>query len=352
MNQLNKSKSVRINATPTSVKHVYGNYGPAGHYRGSTFSAPSPAGSLDSDSVSTLPWDVTQIHSPNTLRNTQQNTPGNFDRSVRDPQNPAWRPSPANPSPGRFCLPDFDDNDDEETAATSDQTQDEVPSQPPSTPRMSHAELPQTAGSEQGATSRRGEGPPTIETQESRLSKARSDAQKYKPAKSSRLSLTEKARSRSSSPPGLDDSTWNESQIETGTPDALRPRRGNGQLDESTLLSATPARAPSREDLDDEVVGEDNMTDYQREHQYDEWATKLFESIPAQTYTESGVVSSYVEILLQKTWVERDTRESIEFWNREFEEGLKAARDATAQGRELQWITDPDEIIELELSAH
>ncbi len=339
-------KTVRINSVPTSAKAVYGQYGPAGEYRGSTFADIS---SQATDSPSdVLPWDVNNMMSPNTMRNTQENTPYHFDPNVKDPHDADWRPSPANPRPGTFMLPDYDDEDTEEDdtgAATLDQSQGAVPAQPPSTPRMSHAELPQTSPTpfdESGFTGHT-DSIMVNDTQEIRLNKARSDAQKYKPAKSSRLSLSEQARSRSSSPPG-EYSEFRESQLEVSTPETFRPRNAT-TAEETTMLTASPI---GREDLDSTVVGDDGMTDYQREHQFDAWAEDIFNKITPQTYVEAGVASSYVDNLVEKTWTARDARESVEFWDREFEEGLRAAREAREEGRELVWVTDPDEIVELE----
>ncbi|EXJ57195.1 hypothetical protein A1O7_07542 [Cladophialophora yegresii CBS 114405] len=344
------AKSVRINSVPTSAKAVYGQYGPAGDYRGSTFADMS---SQHTDSPSDLPWDVKAMHSPDTMRNTYNNTPYRYDPSVTDPTNETWRPSPANPRPGNFVLPDFEDDEDdgEETSeVTLDQVQGKVPSEPPSTPRMSHAELPQPSPFDQSGFTGHTDSIIVNDTQEIRLNKARSDAQKYKPAKSSRLSLSEQARSRSSSPPGLD-SEFRESQIDVSTPEPVGGHTFTSPQD-TTIETASSLHSLSRDDLDNTVVGEDGMTEYEREHQYDAWAADIFKNVPSQTYIEAGVVSSYVDNLVQKTWTDRDTRESIEFWNREFDEGLKAARGAREQGRELIWVTDPDEIVELEQSVY
>ena len=74
-----------------------------------------------------------------------------------------------------------------------------------------------------------------------------------------------------------------------------------------------------------------------------QWAADIFANIPTQTYTESGVASAYIDDLIKKTWTDRDTKESCEFWVREFEDGLKAANEAKAQGREFKWV-DPEEM--------
>lgn len=341
------SKSVQINPV-SSVRPIYGQYGRSGEYRGSTFS------DLSSRSDSSL--DVSDMHSPTTLRNTKQNQTPKFrlDPTIIDPNDDDWRPSLANPRPGHFRVPDADEFEDEdeddgtETITLSKTTgSDEVPPQP-STPRMAHAELPQQPSSN-GVSSLNDNNDSVLmnDTQEIRLHKARSEAQRYKPARSSRLSLTEKARSRSSSPPGSEEDAriGSEATLSTATQAPLAAETP-AQVS-ATTSSANPL---GREDLDNTIVGDDGMTDYQREHQYDEWADNLNWPAP-QTYVESGVASSYIEDMVRKNWTERDTREAIEFWEREFREGLKAAHEAEAQGKVLEWITDPDEILEYEQAA-
>ncbi|KIW97628.1 uncharacterized protein Z519_01212 [Cladophialophora bantiana CBS 173.52] len=339
-------KSVRINPID-SVKAVYGQYGRSGDYRGSTF---ADLESQSPDSSSSLPFDVQHIH----LRTTIQNTRNTFrlDPNIIDPNDDTWRPSLANPRPGHFRVPDSDEFEEEEEEDTltlhQAAAQEEVPPQP-STPRMSHAELPPTTQFELSGFTGHTDSIMVNETQEFRLNKARSDAQKYKPAKSSRLFMSEKARSRSSSPPGSE-TELTESQIETS---AI-----GGQFQETPVQASrrlTVSRLMGREELDNTVIGRDGMTDYQREHQFDAWVENLLNGGNApspQTYVEAGIASSYVESLLQKTWTERDTRESIEFWDREFEEGLRAARQATAQGRQLLWVTDPEEILDFERNGY
>lgn len=336
------AKSVRINPV-NSVKSIYGTYGRSGEYRGSMFSEIS----TNSDS-SISANDIRSMISPTTAQNTKVNETPKFrlDTSIVDPNDATWRPSLANPRPGHFRVPDSDEFDDEDEDDAVILAQDEVPPQP-STPRMSHAELPQ-ASPLNGNSSFTGPTDSIManDTQEIRLNKARSEAQKYKPAKSSRLSLSEKARSRSSSPPNRD-ADFTESQSET-IARISDPTPAVALSDTTTEETSPPTPQPlGREDLDNTIIGKDDMTDYQREHQYDEWALNLDWPAP-QSYVDAGVSSSYIDELVRKNWTERDTRESIEFWEREFEQGLKAAREAKEQGRELVWVTDPDEILELE----
>ncbi|KAJ4505445.1 hypothetical protein HRR78_007707 [Exophiala dermatitidis] len=332
------AKSVRINPE-TAVKHVYGQYGHSGEYHGSMFSDPSDA---SDSSISAA--DVRNMHSPTTLRNTLRNESPKFrlNEDVVDPNDEFWRPSLANPSPGHFRVPDLDEYDEEEGDGAEDTAvpeqageQDQVPPQP-STPRMSHAELPSQISNFTGHT----ESILMNESAEIRLNKARSDAQKYKPARSSLLSLSEHARSRSSSPPESE-GDFTQSQIEVSTPTANDLREAD---EAETAAQDTPSQPLGREELDNTKVGDDGMTDYQREHQYDEWAANLDWPEP-QTYEDAGIASDYIAELVQKNWTERDTRESVEFWDREFEEGLKAAREAAAQGKHLFWV-EPGEMFE------
>lgn len=325
------AKSVRINLNHT-VKHVYGSYGYSGEYHGSMFSEPS-------DATESTISDVKNMHSPATLRNTKDNETPKFrlNQDVVDPNDEFWRPSLANPAPGHFRVPDLDEYDDEEgdenaTEVESHREQDQVPP-PPSTPRMSHAELPSQASASTGPA----DSASMNDSAEIRLNKARSEAQKYKPARSSRLSLSEHARSRSASPPE------SEGDVRQSTPTSGGSRRAQLSDTPSQDTSTQQAKPLGREELDTTVVGEDGMTDYQREHQYDAWADGLSWPEP-QTYEEAGIASNYIADLVRKNWTERDTRESIEFWDREFEEGLQAAREAAAEGRELVWVTDPQEI--------
>lgn len=355
------AKSVRINPN-TSIKHVYGQYGPAGQYHGSTFSDGTPLSITDS-SLSSIPkHDVTSILSPTTIENTRNNFTPKFrlDSNVFDPNDSSWRPSLANPSPGRFRVPDadeFDDFDEDELSELEKEPQNQgqgrehVPSQPPSTPRMSHAELPPQPASPSttvSAFTNNDDGNIFNDSQETRLNKARLDAQKYKPVRSSRLSHGEPARSRSSSPP-LSEGDFTQSNLEIGTPGDFRPAYRDADTSE---MIVTPRKPAGREDLDDTTVGEDGKTDYGREHEFDEWAINLFEPVRPQTYEEAGTTDGYIGGLIQKHWTQRDTDEAIAFWRREFDEGIKAANEASAHGKQLRWITDPTEIAEHMAAAY
>lgn len=109
----------------------------------------------------------------------------------------------------------------------------------------------------------------------------------------------------------------------------------------STIIEESPAKPLGREDLDNVTAGEDGMTDYQREHQYDDWAKDIFDKVAVQTYEESAIASSYIADLVRKNWTKKDSDDSIAYWDKEFEEGIKATREAHAHGRQLLWVTDP-----------
>ncbi|KAK5050032.1 hypothetical protein LTR84_004152 [Exophiala bonariae] len=343
-------KTVLFNPN-TEVKHVYRSYGPAGQYHGSVFSDTS---SISESSVSLN--NPQSILSPSTISNTRKNETTRFalDNNVFDPNDNSWRPSLANPSPGHFRLPEADEYDDFDDSELSElekekerQTQTNVPPQP-STPRMSHAELPQSSGSNAiSSFPSQNDSGVVNDIQETRLNKARSEAQKYKPARSSRLSHGEPARSRSSSPPLTDSNTEHEDltnsdftesnlMFSTPGPTNFQPRHHSTIMEEET-----PAKQPSREELDNTTVGEDGMTEYEREHQFDEWAKSIFDSVTVQTYEEAGIASSYIADLVRKNWTQKDTEDSIAYWDKEFEEGIKADREARASGRQLVWVTDP-----------
>ncbi|KAL6243175.1 hypothetical protein RBB50_009726 [Rhinocladiella similis] len=343
-------KSVRINPQ-TSVKHVYGTYGRSGDYRGSMFSDPSDRSKVSDSSASSISAkDVSGMHSPSTLQNTANNTSPKFrlDPSIVDPNDTNWRPSLANPSPGHFRVPDMDEyeEDEEDTITLGQANEEEIPPRP-STPRMSHAELPGSASSMTPNSTVQDESS-VNDTTESRLEKARSDAQKYKPARSSRLSLTEQVRSRSSSPPGEDIgeiSSFRESQIEVSDTPPIRARTHPDTPNNTTMSSSFSPTPKARKELDNSAVGVDGLTDYQREHRNDEWAAGL-DWPQVQTYVQAGIASQFVDNLVRKNWTERDSQESAEFWTREFDRGEEFARQAAAEGRELVWITDPEEMIE------
>jgi len=320
-------KSVRINPK-ASVKCFWGDYGPAGHYRGGIFAEPnqfsepnrssessrfSESRGFSTDSEESISFEAKSWMSPTTMENTRVNGRFKLDRSVFDPQDEAWRPSLANPRPGHFRVPDLDEEDEDETILE----QHNIPSSPPQTPRMSHAELPPSPST--GATSLSFHADSIVgESTELKLSKARSEAQKYKPEKSSRLSLVEPAPSRSSSPPS---STADHAEETPAT----------------TLRPTVPF-----EELDNTMVGEDGMTNYQREHQYDDWARNVLGGWPEpQTYEDAGTATPFIADLVRKTWTPRDDEESDQFWDKIYPEVETAQNEAKARGLRLEFITSP-----------
>ena len=237
----------------------------------------------------------------------------------RDPNNPDWKPSLANPSPGCFRVPD--DEDDEEDEEGSPAPEAETPP-PPSTPRMSHAELPKTSSTPQSAGA--------LET--ANLERRRAEAAKTKPRTSSRLAEVTSARSRSPSPPGLDtdeavEGEMSDSSIKTPSPtldNATAPANvtwtwsaetneyisSNGACPDfaynsaNKLVPSFSLKTPSGS-YDNTLTGPDNMTEAQRQAHYaekydDDWAAEAFPFDEPQTYEEAGVGSKYIHDLIRK----------------------------------------------------
>ncbi|KAK5085123.1 hypothetical protein LTR70_008077 [Exophiala xenobiotica] len=237
----------------------------------------------------------------------------------RDPNNPDWKPSLANPSPGCFRVPD--DEDDEEDEEGSPAPEAETPP-PPSTPRMSHAELPKTSSTPQSAGA--------LET--ANLERRRAEAAKTKPRTSSRLAEVTSARSRSPSPPGLDtdeavEGEMSDSSIKTPSPtldNATAPVNvtwtwsaetneyisSNGAYPDfaynsaNELVPSFSLKTPSGS-YDNTLTGPDNMTEAQRQAHYaekydDDWAAEAFPFDEPQTYEEAGVGSKYIHDLIRK----------------------------------------------------
>ena len=237
----------------------------------------------------------------------------------RDPNNPDWKPSLANPSPGCFRVPD--DEDDEEDEEGSPPPEAETPP-PPSTPRMSHAELPKSSSTAQSAGA----------LEAANLERRRAEAAKTKPRTSSRLAEVTTARSRSPSPPGLDtdeaiDASASDSSLKTPSPttDIATPSpevTWTWSSDTNEYISSHEsypdfAYNPHNElvpsfslkysngTYDDTLIGPDGMTERQRQAQYvgvynDDWAAEAFPFDEPQTYEEAGVGSKYIHDLIRK----------------------------------------------------
>lgn len=242
-----------------------------------------------------------------------------------DPQDPSWKPSLFNPRPGTFRLLD-DDEIEEEQQYLNQMEQDDVDApeglapDPPSTPRMSHAELPKNSASAASAVDS------TSAFEAANLEKRRADASKTKPRKASKLAEVTSARSRSPSPPHLDSSDAADASDESAkTPSpVLGPTTAIWTWDSSTneYISSSssypdfaynshnelvPAFAikSSSGNWDDKVKGPDGRTELARQKFYkskydDEWADANFPFGPAQTYEEAAVGSKYTHDLIRK----------------------------------------------------
>jgi len=280
----------------------------------------------------------------------------------RDPNNPDWKPSLANPSPGCFRVPD--DEDDEQDEDGSPAPDAETPP-PPSTPRMSHAELPKSSSTPQSAGA----------LEAANLERRRAEAAKTKPRTSSRLAEVTSARSRSPSPPGLDmdeavEGEISDSSVKTPSPtldsattpsnvtwtwsgetneyissDGAYPDFAYNPFDELVPSFSLKTRSGA---YDNTITGPDNMTEAQRQARFAEkydadWAAEAFPFDEPQTYEEAGVGSKYIHDLIRKN----DARfpeivaQCDERFGAEWEAHQRAIEGAEAKGMRLV-ATYPD----------
>lgn len=339
--------------------------------------------------------------SPNTARNTFFNTrihpgdaltdaintanPGKFAYVWRDPTNPEWRPSLANPQPGTFRYVPEDEEDSEEerlmelerteTAKERTSTTPEVEApQPPSTPRMSHAELPKPAGGlapntpAQAATMSNASASASASALEAaNLERRRAEAAKNRPKVSSRLGNVTTARSRSPSPPGLDtepDSFEGSSPPDSAAAKTPSPRMEEGNWtwtpttneyissnpshpdfaynDHGELIPSFCLRDKKTGEYDTHLKGPDGMTESSRQSHFttiynDTWAVANFPFDAPQTYEEAGCGSKYIHDLIR----ENDARcpelvaRADERFREEWEAHLGAIVEAEREGMRL-----------------
>jgi len=316
-----------VSGVKTIPRIIYGNE-PSGNYKGTMFLEPgeeaalSPSGHTGS-SMSDL--DPSDVISPNTRGITAANTP------IRDPQNPDWRPSLGNPRPGQFVVPYVDDESDPSDLFHVE----EIPSQPPTTPRPSHAELPvaQPSGdfspddsslTTLGSTNSLPSDNSLLMSTELQLEKQRSAAKKHSSKRPSGLSSSVSARSRSSSPPASGTILPDSTEI------APRPTRNVPYVD-----TKSHGRI-----YEDDLVYEDGkwMTWKEAEFYWDDYYKNIFDKVPVQTYAESGVSSQYISDLVEKNMTPEDHQRANEFWVKEFEETEKAQNAAKASGKTLRLV--------------
>lgn len=294
----------------------------------------------------------------------------------RDPTNPDWRPSLANPQPGTFrYVPEDEEDSEEEKLAELERTETakeagrtsttpevEAP-QPPSTPRMSHAELPKPAGLSQNTPAQAAASPSASALEAANLERRRAEAAKTRPKTSSRLAEVTSARSRSPSPPGLDtENVEGSSPVESGakTPSPVMEEGTWTWTDETNEYIASNPRHPdfaynpwgelipsfcmrtASGDYDDTLTGPDGMTEASRQAFYakkydDEWAKKEFPFDEPLTYEEAGCGTKYIHDLIR----ENDARcpELVARADRRFQEEWdahqKAIEDAAKEGKRL-----------------
>jgi hypothetical protein len=312
-------------------KSTWRDYGPAGHYTGTTF--------LD-------PMD------PKNKKHFQK---------FNDDKCPVTNHDPRFTAPNTFGIADEDleytlTPEEEAQLEAQEAAEAALAATPPTAPRPAHAELPagpkqaETVTHDANSTSAANASSQSLKPSDSQktLDEQRARANKYKPKKSSGLSHVEPARSRSSSPPRGDSTTATAPGDELP---ALSDDNGDASnSDESS--SPTSPTPPSTQPLasgigstlntapivlDDTKVGEDGMTDYGREHQYDAWAAGLAWPEP-QTYVEVGVCSAYIDDLLRKKWTKEDERITREWWQKEFADVDRQMEAAKRNGQKLELV--------------
>ena len=278
----------------------------------------------------------------------------------KDPQDPNWKPSLFNPRPGTFrFLADLErDDDDDDDAEQLGMTLPDLPS----TPKMSHAELPKF--SSDGAV-------PIDSTsafEAANLERRRADATKTKPRKGSRLAEVTSAISRSPSPPDLDSDAAEASDESAKTPSpVIGPDADIWTWDATTneYISSMPkypdfaynaqnelipsfAIKTSSGDWDNTVKGPDGMTELARQNFYkskydDAWAAEFFKFDSPQTYEESGVGSKFIHDLIRASDARFPdiVKKSDARFVLEWDAHQQAIEEAMREGKELV-ATFPD----------
>lgn len=392
MFNVNPVASIKRLTPPSTSPLSAGSYNPSSPFK--TYADEERdrrAGLIEGSPASTISFDP----SPNTRANTIHNSrihpgdaltsaindanPRKIDYVWHDPTNPDWRPSLANPQPGTFrFVPEDEEDYEEDMLAELQRTETEKalarkagPSespQPPSTPRMSHAELPKLAGTTPSTPTQALAASSASALEAANLERRRAEAAKTRPKTSSRLAEVTSARSRSPSPPGLDadvegvsptDSaaktpspqfeqgkwTWTDDTNEYISSNPAYPDFANNSHGE---LIASFALRSSDGTYDDKIKGPDNMTERGRQNYYknkynDEWASKEFRFDAAMTYEEAGCGSKYIHDLIKTNdarhpeVVQRCDRRFAEEWDAHAE----AIESAQQQGKKLV-ATFPD----------
>jgi hypothetical protein len=336
-----KSK-MNVDFDESTINSKWRDYGPAGHYTGTTFLDPS------------------DLKNKNKFPNSHDDD--DSDEEVFISKNPKFH------QPNTFGVDDEDieygDLSEEEQAALDAQKL-AAQTTTPKAPRPAHAELPKpfTAPEDRVAP---GDTPPGHIDAGGRLFKPaagsslermvqqqREKANKYKPKNSSGLARVEPARSRSSSPPRKDSTTTATADADTDvpalsdgegsdeptspTPPPSQPQLGDIGANITAAQAGTETQAAQTGELDNTLAGPDGMTDYERSHQYDSWAQNLDWPAP-QTYVEAGLCSAFIDDLLRKKWTKEDERITREWWGNEFQDVENAMVEAKSKGQRLELV--------------
>ncbi|KPI45153.1 uncharacterized protein AB675_2549 [Cyphellophora attinorum] len=251
-----------------------------------------------------------------TYKGTKEYTNGNINKNINQNTNPS----------GRFQAPEPEDDDD----SVLQEEEPEV-TQIPNAPKISHAALP---GSND------------------RLTKARQEAQQYKPKQASRLSQVSAARSRSSSPPPpeaggtqqlSDEETMREAEewakgLTWPEPNTYEESARN-RAERQAAFEAEDAQQQQEVEQHEETPEEraKRLDDEQQMREADEWA-KSIKWPKLKTYVEAGLCSEYIDNLIRSRWTEDDSRIAHEFWSKEFDEVDRMMNAAKAEGKELELL--------------
>ncbi|RMZ85317.1 hypothetical protein DV738_g61, partial [Chaetothyriales sp. CBS 135597] len=388
------NKRLRINETPTRIKKLWGHYGPAGEYRGSTFAYPScnsfssaedqeqDCPQTRSTDDSSVPSDARSVRnkvlSPDTKMRTFMNSmpASEVDKSLQEIPNPFHRQKKGEPwvQPNSFRVPYLDEPSDEEDEVdgadtdkgeqggnnqeTADAGLDTAPAPAPATPKLSHAELPDVQTSVQVSGPAQDEHARSKDSEEAALKKLREAAQKYKPKTSSRLStVEEKTRSQSSSPPPSDaqDSSTDSNNKESI---AEQQQPSEGPHPQPYTWTQPPKRSYSTQapdyqpwSFDDTHIGTDGLTDKQRraakDAAADDWVAENIKWPEATTYVDAGLCSNYIDNLVKTEVCEEGKERTEKIMGQQLEEILKWAHEENAKGNQcaLTWNNGREELV-------
>jgi hypothetical protein len=301
-------ESTFTSQTEPSAKSKWRNYGPAGQYTGNTFRDPMEPKSNAKAYVEP----VTNGHPLFSKSNTFGIAPEDLEYELTP---------------------------DEEAEVEALESARVANLAPPEAPRPAHAELPSSAN--QAQTKNAGPNSESSDPSLSRLEQQRSLLTKHKPKKSSGLSQVETARSRSSSPPrGQSTSRTVLAEADNEVPSLSEDNDNTSDSSTSPPLPSSHLLAPKLP-LDNTVKGPDGLTDYTREHQFDDWARNLDWPAP-QSYVDAGVCSPFIDELLRKKITKEDEEVTRRWWEKEFRDVDSAIEEAKRKGLMLELVSGED----------